>query len=87
MFDAMSVTAYIVGIVVLYVACLFFIKPMKVIFRILLNCIFGAVMLWCINFVGGFFGIQMGINPFTAAVAGIMGIPGLALLYVIKIFL
>lgn len=86
-FDTMSILGYVFGIIVLYVVCLFFIKPLKLVFRMVLNCAFGAVMLWGINYVGGIFGVQLGLNLFTSAVAGFMGVPGVALLYVIKMFI
>lgn len=86
-FDTMSIFGYVLGIIVLYVVCLFFIKPIKFIFRIVLNCSFGAVMLWGINFVGGILGVQIGINLFTSVIAGYMGAPGVVLLFAIKMFM
>ena len=87
LFDSMSIMAYIFGIVVLYAVCLFFMKPLKIIFRIVLNCAFGAVMLWVINLAGGILGVRLGINLFTSAAAGLMGVPGAALLLAIKMLL
>ena len=86
-FDTATIIGYVFGIIVLYAVCLFFIKPIKFIFRIVLNCAFGAVMLWGINFVGGILGVQLGINLFNSVVAGYMGIPGVILLFVIKMLI
>jgi len=83
-FDTMSIIGCVFGIIILYVVCLFFIKPIKFIFRIVLNCAFGAVMLWGINFVGGILGVQLGLNLFNSVIAGYMGVPGVVLLFVIK---
>ncbi len=86
-FDTMSILAYAFGIVVLYVVCIFFIKPLKFLLRILLNGAFGAVMLFFLNFVGGFFGVKLGLNVFSALTAGLMGIPGVFLMLFIKLML
>lgn len=86
-FDTMSIMASVFGIIVIYVVCLFFIKPIKFVFRIALNVAFGGVMLWCINFVGGILGVKLGLNLFNAIVAGYMGVPGVVLLFIIKMFL
>lgn len=83
-FDTMSIIGCVFGIIVLYVVCLFFIKPIKFIFRIVLNCAFGGVMLWGINFVGGILGVQLGLNLFNSVIAGFMGVPGVVLLFVLK---
>lgn len=74
-------------IIGLYIMCLFFLKPIKFILKIVLNAAFGAVMLLGINFAGGFFGISLGLNPVTSLVAGYMGVPGALLMFAIKMFL
>ena len=85
-FDTMTLLGYAFGIIVLYVTCLFFMKPLKFIFRILINLSFGGVMIWAINSVGGILGVKLGLNVLTSCIAGYMGIPGVALLYIVKIF-
>lgn len=86
-FDISSVFLYTFGIVAVYVVCLFFIKPLKVLFRLLLNLAFGGAVLFAINLAGGVLGIKPGINLFTSAVAGFLGIPGVLLLFALKVFL
>lgn len=87
LFDTMSIMTYTFGIVLIYVVCLFFIKPLKLFFKLLINLAFGAVMIYIINFAGGVLGIKLGINFFTSAVSGFMGLPGIIMLYAVKVFL
>lgn len=49
------------------------------------NAGIGLVLLWA---VGSLFGsqFQVGLNPFTAATCGLLGLPGIALLLVLKGF-
>jgi len=86
-FDVASIMAYTVGIIVLYVFCLIFSKPVKLFAKLCINISFGAVLVYIFNLAGGFLGIKLGLNIFTSSVAGIMGIPGIILLFLLKVFL
>ena len=87
LFDTMSIMAYAVGIIVLYVFCLFFSGAVKLLFKTLINIIFGGILVYVFNFAGGILGITLGVNIFTSTTAGILGIPGILLLFAIKAFL
>ena len=86
-FNALSVAALILGIIILYIFCLIFIKPIKFIFRLLINIAFGGILIFVYNYLGGLFGIAIGLNPFTSAIAGILGIPGLIAMFFTLIFI
>ncbi|MCY9295205.1 sigma-K factor-processing regulator BofA, partial [Bacillus spizizenii] len=43
-----------------------------------------ALLLVCVNMFGGSLGIHVPINLVTTAISGILGIPGIAALVVIK---
>lgn len=86
-FDPVSVFSCSFAIIAVYVLCLFFIKPIKLLFKLLLNLAFGGAALYAVNLAGGVLGITAGINLFTSAVAGFMGVPGILLLFALKIFL
>lgn len=87
LFDTPSIIAYAAVIILLYVFCLFFIKPVKFIARLAVDIMFGAVLIFVLNYAGGRFGIRLGLNPLTASVAGILGVPGIFLLFAIKTFI
>lgn len=78
------ILAYAFGLILLYIIGYILLIPIKWIVKFVYNGIIGGVMLLIINFVGGFFGIHIGINPITALVAGLLGVPGVILMLVLK---
>lgn len=80
------VLAYIFGIILLYVVGRMFLMPIKLIFRLIYNGLIGGAMLWALNFVGLHIGFTIAINPITALIAGFLGLPGVILLILFKIF-
>ncbi len=61
--------------------------PMKLIFKLLINTGFGFVCLFLLNLLSGFTGILFELNFVTAAIVGILGLPGIILLLVFQFFL
>lgn len=86
-FDTMSIVASLFGIIILYILCLVFIKPIKFVFRLIVNILFGGIMIFFYNHLGGLFGISIGLNFLTSAIAGILGIPGMALMFFTLVFI
>ena len=60
--------------------------PMKLAFKLLLNALFGFIILFVFNFFGGFVGFTLGINWVNALITGCLGVPGVILLILIKLF-
>ncbi|MBP2645153.1 MAG: sigmaK-factor processing regulatory protein BofA [Firmicutes bacterium] len=85
--DFNVILAYLFGIVLLYLVGRVFLMPIKFVFRLIYNAIIGGIMLWGVNFLGGYFDFTIAINPITALVAGILGIPGVVLLILFKVFI
>ena len=73
--------------------CLFFVfgrllvVPIKWILKLILNSIFGGMLIWIINLIGGIWGVHIGLNFYTAILVGILGIPGAVFLIIMKLFL
>lgn len=64
------------------------ISPLKIILKILINSILGALLLFVVNYIGDlFWGFSIGINICTSLITGILGVPGVVLLILIKIFI
>ncbi|SFL96674.1 pro-sigmaK processing inhibitor BofA family protein [Pelosinus propionicus] len=80
------ILAYVFGIILLYVIGRMFLMPIKLIFRLIYNGLIGGAMLWALNFVGLHIGFTIAINPITALVAGFLGLPGVILLILFKLF-
>ncbi|MBP2661145.1 MAG: pro-sigmaK processing inhibitor BofA [Firmicutes bacterium] len=84
--DFNVILAYVFGIILLYVVGRMFLMPIKLIFRLIYNGLIGGAMLWALNFVGLHIGFTIAINPITALVAGFLGLPGVILLILFKLF-
>ena len=64
-----------------------FSEPLKHLLKLLANSVFGAVAMFAINTVFGFTGLGVGINMVTIITAGVLGLPGIAALYIVRIIL
>lgn len=77
--------AYIVGIILLYILGRVLLVPMKVVLKLVYNSMLGGIALIVINFVGGLFQFHIAFNLLSAFIAGVLGIPGILLLIVLKL--
>ena len=62
-------------------------KPLRFIGQGFIKLMIGALFLFFLNAFGNYFGIHVPINFVTSAVSGFLGIPGVAALVVIQIFI
>ncbi len=85
--DLNVILAYLFGIVLILFIGKIFLMPLKLVFKLLYNGAIGGIMLYVINFVGSHFGFTLALNPVTALVAGFLGIPGIVLLILLKLFI
>ncbi len=83
-FDITSILAYAAGLVLMFVFCRIFIKPIKWLLKLLINGVLGGLILAAVNFVGGFAGITILINPLSALLAGLLGVPGVILVIILQ---
>lgn len=61
--------------------------PMKLIFKLLINTGFGFLCLFLLNLLSGYTGVVFEANFATAAIVGILGLPGIALLLIFQLYL
>jgi inhibitor of the pro-sigma K processing machinery len=59
--------------------------PLKMLMKLVFNAIAGGILLLLVNFIGGPFGISIGINAVTALIAGFLGIPGVVFLIIFNL--
>ncbi|MCY6356018.1 pro-sigmaK processing inhibitor BofA family protein [Clostridium sp. ZS2-4] len=84
----MEYVAYFVGaIILLFLIAKLLAWPLKILCKLLINAVLGAVLLLVFNFFGGYFGFSIGINAWTALIAGFFGVPGVIFLIIFKILL
>ena len=76
--------AYIIGMLVLYLLCRVFIKPLKWFLRLILSCALGCLAMTAVNFVFSRYGVIFEINLLTAMMSGVLGIPGMDLTFILS---
>lgn len=84
--DLSVIAAFVFGLILLLILGRILLMPLRLVWRLVYNGVVGGVMLWLLNLVGGHFGFTIAINPITALVAGFLGIPGVIILVLFKIF-
>lgn len=80
---------------IIYIACIcflflvgkIFILPIKSILKLVLNSCIGALLIYLINLIGMTFNFHIGLNYITAIFTGILGVPGVVLLVILKVIL
>lgn len=83
--DFSMILYFVLGLVVLYVFSWIFFAPLRIIGKLVLNAMLGAVLIVALGWIGGPF--TLALNPISAMVVGVLGIPGVIVLYLIKFLL
>ena len=85
--DINSIIVYVACIIFLFLIGRFFIIPLKSIAKIIGNSIIGGILIFIVNAIGNLLNFHIGLNIGTAIVTGILGIPGVILLIILKLFI
>lgn len=78
--------AIFLGVIIFIIAQLVM-KPMKLIWKLLINSVIGLVLLMIANFAGSYFNFALPINIITVIISGFLGIPGILLLICFQLLL
>ncbi len=62
-----------------------FSTPLRLALKVLLNTLLGFGALFLLNLAGGVTGFTLGMNLFNALTIGVLGVPGLVLLALLKL--
>ncbi|HHW72750.1 MAG TPA: SigmaK-factor processing regulatory BofA [Firmicutes bacterium] len=81
----MVIVAYAAGVLLLYGLGRILLVPLRTIFNLIVNAVIGGGVLLLINFIGSFWGFRVGVNPVTALVVGLLGVPGVILLIAVRL--
>lgn len=79
MMEMGALLAFAMGMIGLYLLAWLFFIPMKIVIKLLVNSAVGGLAVLILNAIGGAFGIHIALNFVTAAIVGILGVPGLVL--------
>jgi len=58
--------------------------PLALALKLAVNTLLGFGALWAVNLTAAFTGLSLGLNLWNALVVGILGLPGLALLVLVR---
>jgi inhibitor of the pro-sigma K processing machinery len=61
--------------------------PLMELGRMALRTLVAFAGIWAFDVVGALFGVHIGLNVLSALTIGVLGLPGVALLFVLKYFL
>ncbi|MDL2288844.1 pro-sigmaK processing inhibitor BofA family protein [Oscillospiraceae bacterium OttesenSCG-928-F05] len=72
------------AVVAILVAVGIFRAPMKLALKLLVNTAIGFVLLVVINLLAPYTGISIGVNVLNALLIGVLGVPGVLLLFILR---
>ena len=78
------ILAYAFGLFLLYIIGMLLVVPIKIIIKLIINGVLGALLLFVVNIIGRFANFAIPINPVSAIVTGLLGIPGVILLFILQ---
>lgn len=78
---------FLIGIVAMVIVVKLFSWPLKILAKLVLNCVLGVVLLLLVNFLGGYVNIFIPINAVSALIAGFLGVPGVIFLIIFKLLM
>lgn len=78
-----------------YLACIcfliifgrIFIVPVSKVLKLVFNSILGGITIFLINLIGGIWGFHIGLNLFTSILVGLLGLPGVVCLIIVKMLI
>ncbi|MBU3102087.1 MULTISPECIES: pro-sigmaK processing inhibitor BofA family protein [Clostridium] len=71
---------FLIGIVGMLIVVKLFSWPLKILVKLILNCVFGVLLLLLANFVG----LTIPINAVTAIISGFLGVPGVIFIIIFQ---
>ena len=82
-----NILTYLACICFLFIFGRVFIVPIKKVLKLVINSVLGGISIFLINLVGANFGFHIGLNILTSILVGILGLPGVVCLVIVKLFL
>ena len=74
----------LVGLFLLVAVARLLRRPLKLALRVVLNSTLGLLALWLLDSTAPVTGLTLGVNWFNALTVGVLGVPGLGLLLLVK---
>ncbi|MDO4540011.1 MAG: pro-sigmaK processing inhibitor BofA family protein [Syntrophomonadaceae bacterium] len=77
----------LLAVAALLVLLQFVARPVKLLWKLVLNSAAGLALLLLFNFFGAWFGASLPINLVTILLVGFLGLPGMAVLLCVQFFI
>lgn len=81
------VVAFALGLILLYIIGWLLLIPSRFVWRLIAGGLLGGLFLWLVNLFGALINFSVAINPITALAVGFLGVPGVALVILLQMFL
>lgn len=82
-----NLITYLACICFLFIFGKVFIVPIKKILKLVINSVLGGITIFLINLIGATFGFHIGLNIFTSILVGLLGLPGVVCLIIIRLLI
>lgn len=82
-----TIITFLACIIILFIVGRIFILPLKKILKLVINSVLGGALIYIINLVGATFGFHIGLNIGTSIFVGILGLPGVFFLIILKLMI
>lgn len=74
-------------VVIIFIIAQLIMKPIKLVWKLVINSIIGLVLLMLTNYIGAYFDFSLPLNIITVLISGFLGIPGILLLICFQLLL
>mgnify|MGYP001026386046 FL=1 len=81
----LNIAAFGIGILALWLICKLLKLSLKIIWKLVVNALLGALILIVFNLIGGIFGLTIEITFLSALVAGVFGVPGVIVMALLSL--
>ena len=85
--DLNSAIIFLACLIVIIIIGKIFYVPLKHIVKLLINSLLGGLVIYIVNVIGASFGFHIGLNTVTAIFVGILGVPGVVVLVLVKLLI
>ena len=82
-----NIITYLACICFIFIIGKIFIVPIKKVLKLLLNSIFGGIIIYIVNIIGSNFNFHIGLNIINSIIIGLLGLPGVVCLIIIKLLI
>ena len=82
-----NIITYLACICFIFIFGRIFIVPIKKILKLVLNSLLGGLTIFIINLIGASLGFHIGLNIITSVVVGLLGLPGVVCLIIVKLLI